>query len=349
MIVLSVLAAFNHAAMCSDEGRTLVHEAIIDASLDELWQLSTTSEGARLWMAPKVKADFRVGGSYRASYHPESNLDDEHTIINRILTYAPKRMLAIQNVKAPASFGNMERFQQTWSVMYFDEVDAERTRLRMVGLGYGEGPEWDQLYRFFEQGNSQVIASLNQAAKKLREQEATKRGADDVSEDDETKDAADEDDAQPLKPIVAETVVNASLEDAWRLWTTSEGVQEFLAIDSNIELKIGGKYEFYFGPNLPEGERGSENCKILAYEPHRMLSFSWNAPPHLAFAREHHSWIVIDFEQVAEEQVRVRLAQYGLEELRQKHPEHAEEFEATNRYFERAWPYVLEAMKTNFE
>ena len=73
--------------------------------------------------------------------------------------------------------------------------------------------------------------------------------------------------------------------DVWKCWTTSEGFKSFSECDSTIELKVGGPFEIYFRANNPEGERGSEGCKILSYEPGSMLSFSWNAPPKFAAAR----------------------------------------------------------------
>jgi len=156
VVVLSTPAS-NASA---DVGRVLTHEAIVHAPVADVWRHFTTDEGAQRWMAPKVKVDLRVGGAVRASYHPESTLEDEHTIVNRILAYEPERMLALRNEQAPAGFPWVEMFQETWSVNYFEALDERRTRLRVVGMGYGEGPEWDQLRAFFEQGNQQLIDVL---------------------------------------------------------------------------------------------------------------------------------------------------------------------------------------------
>ena len=42
-------------------------------------------------------------------------------------------------------------------------------------------------------------------------------------------------------------------------------------------------YELHFLEDAPEGRRGSESCRVLAFVPERLLSFTWNAPP-VAFA-----------------------------------------------------------------
>lgn len=140
--------------------RTLEQQAVIDAPVSDVWRLFTTSEGARSWMAPKAEVDLRVGGSYRTSYNAKSTLDDEHTIVNRILSYEPERMISIRNERAPAGLRHAELFRQAWTVIYFEPVGERKTRVRMVGLGYGEGPEWDELYNHFDTGNTYLLGLL---------------------------------------------------------------------------------------------------------------------------------------------------------------------------------------------
>jgi uncharacterized protein YndB with AHSA1/START domain len=160
MIALACITAAGALTAPLHADRTLVHEAIIDAPVDTVWSMFTTTEGASQWMVAKVDIDLRVGGSMRTSYNPQSTLDDEFTIVNRILAYEPMHMIATRNVQAPAGFEWIEQFQQTWSVTYFESLGPNRTGLRIVGLGYGEGPQWDRLYTFFEAGNQQVLDQL---------------------------------------------------------------------------------------------------------------------------------------------------------------------------------------------
>jgi uncharacterized protein YndB with AHSA1/START domain len=311
--------------------RALVQEAVIDAPVAEVWKLFTTSEGARQWMAPRIEIDLRVGGDFRSSYNPQSTLDDEHTIINRTLSYLPERMLSIQNVQAPAGFQHPELFIQTWSVMTFNVMDEQRTRVRIAGLNYGEGAEWDVLYAHFERGNAYLLRLLAEVASAHVGSWSNATNA--VGGD----------------SLVSEVTVRAPLSRAWRAWTSEAGLRPFFAPQSKVDLRIGGLYEMYFDAAAPEGQRGSEGCRILAYEPQRMLSFSWNAPPHLPFAREHHTWVVLEFDEVDEGTVRVRLTHLGFNELKAAHPAHAAEFDQARTYFERAWPHLLQSMREHLE
>ena len=39
-----------------------------------------------------------------------------------------------------------------------------------------------------------------------------------------------------------------------------------------------GKFEIFFDPSAPEGKKGAEDCKVLAFQENKFLSFTWNAP-----------------------------------------------------------------------
>ena len=158
--IVSLCVVSNPAA--AQNQRTLEHQAVISAPVADVWKAFTTNEGAESWMVSHAHIDLRIGGDMRTSYNPASNLQDEHTIVNRILSYEPNRMLSLQNVQAPAGFANANVFQQTWSVIYFEPLGDMLTRVRVVGMGYGEGPEWDEIYKKFDAGNAFTLRKLQE-------------------------------------------------------------------------------------------------------------------------------------------------------------------------------------------
>jgi uncharacterized protein YndB with AHSA1/START domain len=84
---------------------------------------------------------------------------------------------------------------------------------------------------------------------------------------------------------------------------------------------------------------------VLSYVPEEMLSYTWNAPPKLAFARTKRSWVVIRLDQVSPQKTRVLMNHHGFAELAAESPEHKAEFEQARGYFAKAWPKVLDALK----
>src|SRR5439155_19424587 len=91
--------------------------------------------------------------------------------------------------------------------------------------------------------------------------------------------AGEEKPPKPARAIRKTVTVKAPVEDVWEAWTTAEGARTSFGPDARIELRPGGAYEIYFNPDEPEGDRGSEDCKVLAYRKPQFLVFSWNAPP----------------------------------------------------------------------
>jgi len=97
------------------------------------------------------------------------------------------------------------------------------------------------------------------------------------------------------RTVFGQVLVNANLKDVWEAWTTEEGARSFFAPECEINLIPGGAYEMYFAPKLPRGSRGGEGCQVLAVQPMKMLSFTWNAPPELADVRNQFTHVIIRF------------------------------------------------------
>jgi putative intracellular protease/amidase/uncharacterized protein YndB with AHSA1/START domain len=143
-------------------------------------------------------------------------------------------------------------------------------------------------------------------------------------------------------PVVVERTVSADPATLYRLWTTSEGVREFLGAEADIDARIGGRYEYLFLDDQPEGLRGGEGCRILALEPDRMLAFTWNSPPGMP-TRGIHTWVVVTFEPAVagngaalpagEARTIVRLAHWG--------HGNGPDWDANRAYFRSAWDRVL--------
>jgi len=137
----------------------------------------------------------------------------------------------------------------------------------------------------------------------------------------------------PERRIRVETVVPASIDSVWDAWTTEDGIRSFLAPACHVEARIDGPYEIYFAPELPPGQRGSEGMRILAMQPPHLLSFTWNAPPHLPNIRGQRTAVVVRLAAEDEEHTHVSLIHTGWGE--------GDDWDAAFRYFERAWGQVV--------
>ena len=142
----------------------------------------------------------------------------------------------------------------------------------------------------------------------------------------------------PEKRLECEVVVPAAREKVWKLWTTRAGLVRFFPADANVDLTVGGPYELYMKADAPEGSRGSEGCKVLAFLAPEMLAFDWNAPPQFPEARRQRTQVVLQFEALGPQQTRVRLTQHGWGA--------GDEWDQVYEYFAKAWPRVLESLRS---
>jgi uncharacterized protein YndB with AHSA1/START domain len=143
------------------------------------------------------------------------------------------------------------------------------------------------------------------------------------------------------RAIDKEVVVPASLEKVWESWTTREGIRGFFAPDAVIEPRVGGAFHIHIDPLAQPGARGADDMRFMALQPMKMLSFDWNAPPHLPEARAQRTFVVLRFEQVDEKNTRVRLHHTGWGDGGQ--------WDQAYAYFDRAWGNVLANLKKRHE
>lgn len=143
-----------------------------------------------------------------------------------------------------------------------------------------------------------------------------------------------------FKHVRKYAVVDASPERVWDAWTTEAGARTFFAPAAHIDLQVYGRYEMLFALEAPEGSRGGEGCKVLAFQPGRMLTVSWNAPPHLAEVREMKTCVVVNLAPAGDGKTAVALTHVGWGEGGQ--------WDEARQYFERAWDMVLSRLVRSF-
>ncbi|MBW2454069.1 MAG: SRPBCC domain-containing protein [Deltaproteobacteria bacterium] len=141
------------------------------------------------------------------------------------------------------------------------------------------------------------------------------------------------------RAIVKEARVPLTPGEVFALWSSSEGMASWWASRSRIELRPGGFYEMYFMLDEPPGRRGGEGCRVLSFLPGRMLSFSWNAPPHLPRTRARHTWVVLEMIPDGEGCL-LRLTHLGWPQSEWDEPE--SQWPETHAYFDDAWGRVME-------
>ena len=134
--------------------------------------------------------------------------------------------------------------------------------------------------------------------------------------------------------------VKAPVDAVWQAWTTSEGIKSFFAPDARVEARVDGPFEIYFNPLATPGQKGADDMRILAIQDRKMITFTWNAPPHLPEARAQRTYVTVRLKPVGENETEVTLHHGGWGDGGQ--------WDQAYAYFDRAWGNVLGNLQKRF-
>jgi len=146
------------------------------------------------------------------------------------------------------------------------------------------------------------------------------------------------------RAVVVETVVEAAPAEVFRLWTSEDGIRNFLAPDGRVDPKAGGRYEMIFNPAVdPEGARaGTKGACILRIETDRRLDFEWSVGvPSVSWDLKDSdfvTWVEVTFEAVPgrPDATRVRLVHEGFRT--------GGSWETAFPFFQKSWRNVLDRL-----
>ena len=138
-----------------------------------------------------------------------------------------------------------------------------------------------------------------------------------------------------------EVVVAAPVAAVWQSWTTKAGIESFFAPEAEIDARVDGAFHIHMDPLGAPGMKGADTMRYLALQPMKMLSFDWNAPPHLAEVRQQRTFVVVRLFEVDGQSTRVTLHHTGWGE--------GGEWDKAYAYFDRAWGNVLGNLKKRHE
>lgn len=135
--------------------RVLRAEITVAAPVAEVWKAWTTAEGIATFFAPVGKVDLRVDGTYDIWFNPKGGPGQRGAEGMRIVGLEPLKRFAF-TWNAPPSIPTI-RGQRTLVVLDFAPAGERATRLRFTELGWGEGPDWDQAYTYFDHAWGAVV------------------------------------------------------------------------------------------------------------------------------------------------------------------------------------------------
>ena len=146
---------------------------------------------------------------------------------------------------------------------------------------------------------------------------------------------------QAAEPAITLNVtVKAPVSAVWQAWTSAGGITSFFAPEAEVDARPDGAFHIFMDPYGKPGLKGADTMQVLAVEPEQLLSFTWNAPPHLPQARAQRTVVILRFAP-AGDHTELTLTHLGWGSTG--------EWPKAKAYFEKAWPNVLKNLQTRFE
>lgn len=152
----------KNTSYVNDAGeKALRLEVVVELDMATAWQLFTSDAGLRKWMAPVAHIDLRTGGSIVTNYDKTKTLTDSSCIHLPIINFIPQELMTLK-VNLNKNFKEQVRTsdQRLQEIIQFEKLDAHHTRLISTMVGFGRSPEWDEVYAFFERGNTWTYEEL---------------------------------------------------------------------------------------------------------------------------------------------------------------------------------------------
>jgi uncharacterized protein YndB with AHSA1/START domain len=156
---LAFLVAMGTALSEEPHDRVLRAALVLDLPAEAVWKLWTTEEGLKSFFAPGCRIEPRVDGAYEIYFAPSAPPGGRGAEGTRILAFEPgKRLVFTWN--APPSQPAIRAQRTVVEIRIAPEGD-KKTRLVFTHSGWGDGPEWDATYAYFDKAwNGFVLPNL---------------------------------------------------------------------------------------------------------------------------------------------------------------------------------------------
>jgi uncharacterized protein YndB with AHSA1/START domain len=135
--------------------RVLRAEMVLDAPVEDVWKAWTTEGGAKTFFAPAAHIEPRVDGLYEIYFDPTAAPGRRGAEGLRILVFEPMKRLSF-TWNAPPDQPYV-RAQRTVVTLELTPRDAGHTLMTLTHSGWGEGPEWDRAYQYFDDAWNRVV------------------------------------------------------------------------------------------------------------------------------------------------------------------------------------------------
>ena len=143
-------------------GRSISFQVQVQGTPDQIFRLWVSPDGIKSFMGSGSNVDPKVGGLYEIDFGLTPDGQAAGPRNNRVLRYMPGSALDFEwTMPVFAEELNVDPLP-TWVEIRLEPFgkNGDQTLVRFDHYGFGEGPQWDKCYDFFERGWFDILFRL---------------------------------------------------------------------------------------------------------------------------------------------------------------------------------------------
>jgi uncharacterized protein YndB with AHSA1/START domain/uncharacterized protein YciI len=145
----------------ADELPPIKKQIVVKAPRADVWKAFTTREGVSSFFGTDARIELRPGGAYEIFFdHASPDKGYRGSEGCRILLLVPEEVLAF-TWNAPPDMPAL-RWQRTYVLLQFEQIDRRRTRVRVTHTGWRNEPGWAEARGYFDKTWDMVLDGLKQ-------------------------------------------------------------------------------------------------------------------------------------------------------------------------------------------
>ena len=141
-------------------GKQIVKNSTINCTIDTAWWKWTTHEGLKTFFGADNKIELIPGGAFEIYFSTDAPEGLKGSEGCKVLSFIPKQMLSFSWNAPPSIMEARESGYNTWVVVTFKSLTADKTEVNITHLGWPEDKIWEEVYDYFDKAWESVLNSL---------------------------------------------------------------------------------------------------------------------------------------------------------------------------------------------
>ena len=145
--------------------KIITKKIIVNCPLDTAWWKWTTHEGLKTFFGEDNNMFLGIGSPFEIYFSMEQPKGNRGSEGCKVISFLPKKMLSF-NWNAPPKFPEIRISNfHTWVVINFKSIDSKKTEIEINQLGWPEGDDWNEVYKYFDSAWETVLKWMEKSCK----------------------------------------------------------------------------------------------------------------------------------------------------------------------------------------